>query len=197
MDAVLFFREMVAYFKKVYGVNTERIFAVGYSNGGQMAFKLAFEAADLFKGIAAFSANIPIAENSDCQVSTKAISTLIINGTADRLNPYKGGLVGTTADSSRGRVMSTHESINYLRSFSKKESLVKIKTFADINTKDLSIVVQYDWKLDRSQIRLLEIKGGGHNIPLLKKPFILPGLLGAVNQDINAPLEVINFFEEL
>ena len=52
VDDVAFLRAVVAWVQQHYAVTPGRVYAVGMSNGGMMAYRLACEAADVFAGIA-------------------------------------------------------------------------------------------------------------------------------------------------
>lgn len=52
VDDVAFARAVVAWVQQHYTVTAGRVYAVGMSNGGMMAYRLACEAADVFAGIA-------------------------------------------------------------------------------------------------------------------------------------------------
>jgi len=69
IDDITFLKEIETYLSENLQVNFEHIFATGHSNGGHFCFKLALEAPDWIDGIAAISANLPIAANLDCQKS--------------------------------------------------------------------------------------------------------------------------------
>ena len=85
-DDVRFIRAMVDRIARDYGVDRNRVYATGMSNGGMMAHRLGCEAADLFAAIApvAGALNIP------CKPAD-AVAVLIIHGTADEHVPYNGG----------------------------------------------------------------------------------------------------------
>jgi polyhydroxybutyrate depolymerase len=85
----------------------------GHSNGGQMAYKLALEAPQIIRAVAALSANLPIDTNFDCNKSGIPISIAIFNGTEDTINPYYGGTVRLGSNESRGLVLITDQTVEY------------------------------------------------------------------------------------
>ncbi len=113
IDDVGFLRELVLTLQARHGVDPERVYATGLSNGGQMAYRLGLEAPELVAGIAAIAANLPIGDNLDCAAKGRAVPTLIINGTDDPVNPYAGGVVEILGNSSRGTVLSSLATANY------------------------------------------------------------------------------------
>ena len=49
-----------------HAVDRKRVFAAGWSNGAQLAYRLALENPEDFAGVAAISASVPVKENLDC-----------------------------------------------------------------------------------------------------------------------------------
>ena len=94
IDDITFLKAIEKHLSANYSINPfEYRFSTGHSNGGHFSFKLALEAPEWINGIAAISANLPIAANLDCQKKGEFVPVLIMNGTADPVNPYDGGLV--------------------------------------------------------------------------------------------------------
>jgi polyhydroxybutyrate depolymerase len=90
-----FFESMIGYFKERYQINEKQVFAVGTSGGGHMAYKLALTMPERFRAITALIANLPDTNNIDCEEKRRAMPVMIVNGTADKTNPYEGGEVIT------------------------------------------------------------------------------------------------------
>ncbi len=195
IDDITFLKEIETYLSENLQVNFEHIFATGHSNGGHFCFKLALEAPDWIDGIAAISANLPIAANLDCQKSGQFVPLLLMNGTADKVNPYNGGLVSILGNDSRGTVLSSDETMAYwtkLENCLKSANPIQLK---DSNTSDNSNVVQIKWGCDgQTKAVLYKINGGGHTVPHTKS--IMPKILGTTNQDINAATEIWQFFKQ-
>ncbi|MBI4855115.1 MAG: hypothetical protein HY819_25210 [Acidobacteria bacterium] len=63
--------------------------------------------------IAAIAASRPTPSNNDCQESKQAIPVMIINDTADPINPYNGGKVTLFGFGNRGTVLSSIETAKY------------------------------------------------------------------------------------
>ncbi|MBA4056427.1 MAG: poly(3-hydroxybutyrate) depolymerase, partial [Marivirga sp.] len=88
-----FFDGMISYFKTKYKINDQNVFAVGTSGGGHMCYKIAMTMPGKFRAVTAIIANLPDTDNMDCMESKKAIPIMIVNGTADPLNRYEGGMM--------------------------------------------------------------------------------------------------------
>jgi polyhydroxybutyrate depolymerase len=97
------------------GLDPKHVFASGVSRGGHMAYRLALEAPARFRAVAAVSSNLPAPENFKCHpaAGSKA-SVMIMDGTADPLNPFQGGEVSFYGMYKRGSVLSSEKSGEYL-----------------------------------------------------------------------------------
>lgn len=202
INDIAFFSEMIEYFVEKFEVDSERVFASGISNGGHMCYKLAFELPDKISGIAPFVANIPMETNNDCSPAHDAVPVIIINGTADPINPYQGGWVVVGQDSSRGAVHSTEQTVSYWKGLLPCEPNVEIVKYENSNTTDDSSLEHYKYScyLSNTRAELLKVNNGGHTVPLINAPDIPPRIrkiLGNTNKDVNSPLLVVEFFESL
>ena len=180
-------------------IKPESIFVAGFSNGGQLVYKLAKENPDYFKGFAAISANIPIESNDDCFSTKKAVSMLIANGTTDPINPYNGGGVAVDDGKNRGKVISTLNTVQYWKDLLHCNGIIeKQQELNDINKDDSSTVTVYDYKClkCKKNVEFIKINNGGHILP---NPHFnhWPESLGNVNKDINLPKLILDFFESL
>ncbi len=73
-------------------VDAERVYLLGYSNGGFMAYRMACDQADVIAAVAVLAgADVPTSD--PCEPS-EAVSVLHLHGTADSLVPYAGGQFG-------------------------------------------------------------------------------------------------------
>ncbi|MCI0478909.1 MAG: nuclear transport factor 2 family protein, partial [Anaerolineales bacterium] len=108
IDDVSFVRALIAKFRADHSINPSRVFAMGWSNGGSMAYRLAFEIPDEIAAIAAVTISVPTDDTFDCRVSGKPMPVLIMNGTSDPRVPYEGGRTGSGAT-----VRSTQASAEY------------------------------------------------------------------------------------
>ena len=172
---------------------------MGVSNGAQMCYKLAKEKPGLFKGFAAVSANLPVETNSDCFETNQPVSILVMNGTADPIEPYNGGEIHLDDGVSHGPVVSTEQTMHYWEDLAKCDmASVKEYDFPDIDKSDNSTAVEYIYTsaTTRKEVVLVKIINGGHNIP---NPsfFLWPKILGNVNKDINAPKIIFDYFMSL
>ena len=72
-----------------YAIDTQRIYAAGFSNGARMAFRLACDHADRLAGIAAVAATISDEVTTACSTENH-VSVFFMHGTGDRVIPWEG-----------------------------------------------------------------------------------------------------------
>jgi polyhydroxybutyrate depolymerase len=84
-------------------------YLVGYSNGGQMALRLASESPERLRGLALIAANLPAPGSTLCDPPATTVPTLVMSGTSDPISPFEGGPVSIFGFSPRGDVLSSDE----------------------------------------------------------------------------------------
>ncbi len=174
IDDVGFIQGIIAQLVTEQQVNPERVFALGYSNGGQMALRLALEAPETVKGVASFAANLPAADNMGCNIAAKPARFIgFIEGTADPINPYEGGQASLFGMGNRGSVLSAPDSAKW---FADRLNLNAMASTTLEPIGDLT-AQQDDWQSSDGHVRLVTITGGGHTVPQAASS--VPRLLGA------------------
>jgi polyhydroxybutyrate depolymerase len=91
VDDVAFIEAIIGHQATVNGIDKKRVFATGHSNGGAISFRLALEHPEEFAGVAVISSSLPSQSDMGCKPKNIPIPMMIINGTADPVNPYRGG----------------------------------------------------------------------------------------------------------
>lgn len=120
VDDVGFARALIADVKAKFCVDARRVYAMGMSNGGFMAQRLACDAADVFAAVAPVAGVLTMAQE-DCKPS-RPISIIHFHGNADTIVKYEGGGIATTmsvADSYSGWVQRDGCSAEENETFSK------------------------------------------------------------------------------
>jgi len=174
-----FFEAMIGYFKERYQINEKQVFAVGTSGGGHMAYKLALTMPERFRAITALIANLPDTNNIDCEEKRRVIPVMIVNGTADKTNPYEGGEV-ITNNISLGLVRSTDRTFAYWSSMAGYKGKPQMQNLPDIDPKDGKTIEKYTFKTKRKpEVTLLKVINGKHDYP----------------NDIDVHLEAWEFFK--
>ncbi|GAB3553091.1 CE1 family esterase [Spirosoma fluminis] len=174
-----FFDSMIHYFQQRYQINPRKVFAVGTSGGGHMAYKLALTMPERFRAISAIIANLPDTNNLDCPEKRIPLPVMITNGTDDTVNPYNGGEV-ITGNVSLGLVRSTERTFRYwadLAGYTIKPTTTQLP---DADPTDGKTIERYTYKqTGKPEVTLLQVKGGKHDYP----------------NDINVYLESWAFFQ--
>jgi polyhydroxybutyrate depolymerase len=160
-----FFETMIGYFLKNYQIDPKRVFAVGTSGGGHMAYKLALTMPEQFRAITALIANLPDTNNLDCPEKRMAVPVLIVNGTADQTNPYEGGEVKANGIS-LGLVRSTDRTFHYWSELAGYSGKPKKNRLPDTDPNDGKTIEQYTYKQKgKPEVTLLKVLGGKHDYP--------------------------------
>lgn len=195
IDDPAFFLAMINYFAEHYAISRQRVYATGFSNGGHMAYRLAFELPNEFAAVAPMAANIPVAASFDCLRSSKPVSIAIFNGTDDPINPYEGGLVELFGDVSRGNVMSAQDSAEYWAELAGVSEAPVTQQLPELDGDlDTQISVQA-WSSDKGfLVRLYTMHGSGHVMPSRNHSKIAR-FFGGNAGDLDGVAEVWDFFK--
>ena len=196
IDDVGFLRALVQRMVEEQGVDPDRVFATGLSNGGQMAYRLGLEAPDLVAGVAAMAASLPVDANLDCEPSGGAVAAMVMNGTADPVNPYEGGLVEIFGDASRGTVRSSVETAEYWAGLAGYNEAGGYRAWPKQVADDETSVASTDWSAPgRVPVSLVTIVGGGHTVP--NPVFNLPRIIGPTSHQLDGPEIIWEFFDRV
>lgn len=160
-----FFSKMIDYFKTKYGADDKKVFAIGFSGGGHMAYKLALTIPQRFTAISAIVANMPAPENMDCVEAKKTMAVMIMNGTADPYNPYKGGMMGLE-DAVLGSVRSTDQTVHYWTALDGYKGEPTKEILPDKDPKDNITIEKYSYT-DKAHpdVVLYKVINGPHEFP--------------------------------
>ncbi len=176
IDENTFFSKMIDYCGANYKINSAKVFVVGTSGGGHMAYTLAMTMPEKIKAITAIIANIPVPSNMDCIEKKRPMPVMIINGTNDPTNPYNGGI----SAKNKGFVRSADESFQYWATLAGYKGESTNEALPDIDPNDGKTIEKYTYKQKgKPEVTLLKVINGGHNFP----------------NDIDVYLESWNFFK--
>ncbi len=187
---------LVALVKKLVGelgVDPQRVFAAGVSNGGSMALRLALEQPKHFRAVAAALANVPAPQNFQCQPVAQTPSVMIMNGTEDPLVPYAGGEINLLGLFYKGgQVVSSTASAQY---FADRHHIEGKPQVSLVPTAQGTPVEHALWQTadGRAEVELVTLHGAGHGLP---QPWTRhPRLLGPSPMAPNGPALIWAFFE--
>lgn len=175
------------------GVDPQRVFAAGVSNGGSMALRLALEHPQRYRAVAAALANVPAPQNFQCQPVGQTPSAMILNGTVDPLVPYAGGEISLLGLFYKGgQVISSTASAQYLAD----RNAIAGKPQVSLTPTTQGARVEHAlWQSadGRTEVQLVTLHGAGHGLP---QPWARrPRLLGPSPMEPNGPALIWNFFE--
>ncbi len=145
----------------VHGVDLTRVYAMGYSNGGEFVYDLACRLNDQITGVGAVSRTMYAESYANCQ-TTHPTSVVTILGTDDLISNYDGVVYNGTLyyhSSDEGNALWIDEN----------ELLpdADVVELPDVNTADGSTVERYQWS-DADGCRELthyKVLGGDHDWP--------------------------------
>jgi polyhydroxybutyrate depolymerase len=187
-DDVAFITTALDEMAETYLVDTERVFAVGTSNGGHMAIRLAQEAPDRLAGIGVIAAGMPA--NITCVDSDVPMSAAFMWGTEDPIAPYEGGAMV----SDRGEILSADASIQYWVERNGTSTEPSVTAFPDIDSGDDSTVDRfvYEGGTGDSRVALFRVTGAGHAEPSINHQYrrLFERVAGGQNHDIEMALEM-------
>lgn len=178
-DDVGFIDALILKLSTDFPIDEERIYATGFSNGGFMSYRLAYELPEKIAAIAPVAGTITTQAFASWE-ATNAKPILHIHGTSDFVVPYEGFA---------GTILGVDSFLDFWIEFNGCIDSPLVKELPDL-VQEGSTVTQYEWnQCDSAKpIKLLKVINGGHNWPGTSA-----GGIGIVNQDINASQEVWNF----
>jgi len=196
IDDVGFLHMLVDRLAKDHDVDRSHVYVTGVSNGGAMTIRLALQTPDFARAYAAVVASVPAPENMAIMPKGEPVSMLLMNGTADPFNPWRGGdvaLYGVWGN--RGPVLSAKESVEYFLKLDELGGSPERTQIPDSDTNDGTTAERQRWTAPgKRNVTLIAIHGGGHSVPhpaTYGRP-----LLGNSNRDFHAANEIWNFFQQ-
>ncbi len=197
IDDVGFLHALVDRLVKDHDADRTRVYVTGVSNGGSMTLCLALQTPDFARAYAAVVASLPAPGNMAGTPKNQAVSVLLMNGTDDPVNPWRGGdVVLWPVLGNRGPVLSAQASIDYFRKLAGLEGEPEVTPFPDLDRGDGSTVQRSLWSAPgKRTVALYAVVGGGHSVP---HPAMHGWrLLGHSNRDIHAAHEIWEFFQSV
>jgi polyhydroxybutyrate depolymerase len=145
-----------------YAVDPARVYAVGVSNGGFMAHRLACDHADQLAAVVSF-AGAQASDPTAC-TPTRGVSVLEVHGTADATIRFEGGSIisGATYPSAEQTVGEWVALDHCARSGQPSYPFDADPTLAGAETTRTSWTTHCD---DGSEVALWTVEGGGHSPP--------------------------------
>lgn len=181
VDDMSFLTALADYLQETYTLSKENTFSTGMSNGGDMSYRLACQAPEVFKAIAPVAGTMMLNVQQNCPV--QGIPVMEIHGTADDVTYYEGDINNVDG---WGAYLSIPEVIDFW--VETNQCIVSsTEVFPDLAPNDGSQVERtvYSNGLNNSEVWLYKVLEGGHD---------WPGAWG--NMDINSSFEIWYFFSK-
>jgi polyhydroxybutyrate depolymerase len=177
-------------------VDPSRVYVIGVSKGGMMAFRLAVKITHKLAAFAVILASMPAKGHGE--LPKLPLSGLIIAGTSDPFMPYAGGKSFYTRGI--GSLMSVDESVSIWRELAGLTMPPTVSSIAHCNAGDRTRATRFLWGSDprKLQLALVKIDNGGHMEPSQRNryPWFLTRLVGAQNADFEVAEEAWQFFKD-
>ncbi len=170
-----------------YNIDSNRIYACGFSNGGTFSYELICGLSNKIAAFGSVGGNFSINENRLCNIN-REIPLIHIHGTRDRLQKY---------NHSDEDFLSTIESVNYWAKYNQLDIKV-VENMEDVHKKDGTTVEKHTYSKNNSNTQVIHFKvvKGGHL--WLGSPIAdwltLRLFFGRNNHEINSSKEIIDFF---
>ncbi len=171
-----------------------RVYMLGVSNGGFMAFNAACDSASRFAAYASVIASMPVEAIAKCKPS-RAVPVMMINGTADEMIRFDGGpgKFGISGNAPPMEVAKLFAGLAGCRN-------VSAMALRDADTKDGTRVSLSSWAgcVPGSGVEFYAVDGGGHQAPARSKAaggFVLDMFLGTRSHDIDTAEAAWAFFK--
>lgn len=164
IDDVDFLRRLADRLARERHADPRRVFLLGYSGGGHMAFRVGLEAPSVVRAVAVFGASLPTEDELACDPGWAGVPVLMVNGTRDPVSPFTGGDVIAPTGRALGAVRASRESARW---FEERAG-------------------------GRAVVRLVSIEGGGHAVPGPASRF--PRAVGRTVRSYAGVKEALAFF---
>lgn len=185
VDDVGFHAKIIDILTGYLGLDANRLYASGLSNGAFMAERLGCELSDRIAAVALVAGTISKGLSLACAPATPR-PILFIDGTADPIVPYAGGRIGVlSAPDAYAFWLSRH---NCTASATTTTALPD--TVADGTTTSVQTNTGCG---SGGEVRLYTVSNGGHTWPGGKQ-YLSESLIGKTSQDFKANTEIWNFF---
>ncbi|QIS12843.1 alpha/beta hydrolase family esterase [Nocardia arthritidis] len=192
VDDIAFLRRLIERCAERFGTAPDRTIVAGISNGAFMSHRVALELADQVPVFAAVAGALPAALR-DIR-PTHAVSAMLINGTADPIQPIEGGFSRNRGPNGelRGRTLSLAESAEHWRTIDRCGGAGTTTTTA------LSSRHTVDGGVGGSRVTAWTVFGGGHSWPGAPVPAEWAGAPGfATTREFDAAAEILRFARPL
>ncbi len=193
VDDVDFLRAVITHASRAVDRPLAGVFVLGYSNGGQMVFRLAMEAPGEFNALAAIGASLPAPDELSCEAKGSAPPIMLVGGTEDPISPWSGGSVRAPDGAELGAVRSFEATVEHFRALAPAAGLQRIVRHRNLVADGTHVESRYFATDGRPKVVMMIVHGGGHALPHPTAPFP-ESLVGRVSRDVDGALAIWRFF---
>lgn len=193
IDDVGFLRALAHALAAMFPIDPKRIYVTGISNGGMMSNRLACDAADVFAAAAPVAGDLSVDVAPRCKPA-RPVSIASFNGTDDPVVPWGGGQVKVLW-AKRGAVISAQETLEEWRKLDRCGEQRDGAVVDSVREDATSIVEHSSSCAEGTEVRLYEIRGGGHTWPG-GEAYLGERLVGRVSREIDANEVIWKFFQQ-
>jgi polyhydroxybutyrate depolymerase len=196
VDDVAFTEAMISKIQASHRAGSSKVYAAGFSNGGQMVIRLIHQVPGLLAGAAIIAATQPAPDNFLlADAPPLPLPVALIHGTRDPIVAYEGGAMNWWARRVfrvGGTSLSAPQTAAY---FAARNAITQPSSATNLphhresgKTSVTRTNYQQDGKLP---VTLYTVHAGGHTIPGPRKA---PFILGRTTHDLNAAEAIGQFF---
>ena len=194
VDDVAFVKAVIDLLERRYGGDRAQVYAVGFSNGGQMVMRLIHEIPSALAGAAVLSATQIVPENfAPDSPQDQPLPVMFVHGTKDPVTPYAGGMAKMFRVSPRGLGLSAQDTAAY---YARRNGITAAATTTPVTAASAgpTWVERTDFRQqDHQPVTLYTVHEGGHSIPGPKsaRPRVL---MGRTDHTFDTPQAISEFF---
>jgi polyhydroxybutyrate depolymerase len=189
VDDVAFARAVVASVGRTHHVDARAVVGVGYSNGGQMVFRLLHDAPETLAGAVIVAATMPDRAGflgGFSETAEHSIPIVLVAGTADRIVPYQGGTMAWWARKAfkvGGVALSAPATAEYFAHRNGVTAAPAVRMLpARSGARKAPRMEETAYREEgRAPVTLYSVLGGGHTVP---GPVPAPAVLGRTGADL-------------
>jgi polyhydroxybutyrate depolymerase len=175
---------MIDYFVQRYQGDAKKVYVIGFSNGGEMAYRLSIDLPRKITAIAPFFASLGKGESAKV---APPMPVAITNSTDDSLVKRGGGATVVNDDTLDNR-LPVDSTINYWKARNNIAEAPLITDFPDNCTGDKSTVTKISYQ-GKYPLIVYKVNGAGNDIPFPAKKTPVVGK----NCDYNSITEIWDF----
>lgn len=175
------------------GIDDQRIYTTGGSNGGKFSYRVAIELSSRIAGIAAFSATLEV--GAECGTPETPVPTMIVNGTLDPV------LMASELSGTLTPQTGTEDTVAFwVQANGANPTPAQAGDLPDTNPDDGSTITRmlYTGQAGSAPVLWYQVNGGGHYIPSQDHDFatasVFIPVFGRQNRDVEGAREAWAFF---